>query len=98
MMKTKGYMKKLLLTCLFIGSANYAVAQPVSTIETMTPEKFAQHKALTLEALDKRDKIIEQEKACVIKAKEINTLKGCFIEAKQNRKEMGKELRARIGK
>ena len=89
-------MKKILI-CLFFTSATYAIAQPVKT-ESMTPEKFAQHKALTLEAIDKRDKIIDQEKACVTKAQEINALKACFTEARQNRKEMGKELRAKMAK
>lgn len=90
-------MKKL-LTCLLMITATYAVAQPAKPLETMTPEKFAQHKAITLEAIDKRDKIIDQERACVTKAKEINALKACFTEAKENRKEMGKELRAKIAK
>lgn len=89
-------MKKLLL-CLLM-TATYAVAQPVKPLEPMTPEKFAQHKALTLEAIDKRDKIIDQEKACVTKAQEINALRACFLEARQNRKEMGKELRAKMPK
>ena len=90
-------MKKL-LTCLLMITATYAVAQPDKSLEKMTPEKFAQHKAITIEAIDKRDKIIDQERACVTKAQDINALKACFKEAKENRKEMGKELRAKIAK
>lgn len=90
-------MKKLLI-CLMMTTATYSIAQPLKMSETMSQEKFAQHKSLTLEAMDKREKIIVQEKECVVKSQDIKMLKNCFLEARKNRKEMGNELRSKVAK
>jgi len=79
-------MKKLLIILTLTSSTAFAQF-------AITPEKFAQHKALTLEALDKREQILKNEKVCVQQSTTVDNLKNCFKEARQNRHEMDKELR-----
>lgn len=56
---------------------------------------FAQKKALALQALEGREKIMAQEKICANNSQNIEQLKSCFTEANENRKVMVNELKAK---
>lgn len=97
-MKKIIFMATLLLSISAFAQPNNAVVTPANNAESKAKIEavFPQRKAIALQVIEDREKILVQEKTCVTNSSTTDQLKYCFIEANQTRRQMAGELRAKF--
>ena len=97
-------MKKIILMAtVLLSFSSFAQNNPNTNSKPPTEAdkakiaaSFPQRKAIALQVIADREKILYQEKECVSKTNTTEELRSCFVQANQTRKQMGNDLKAKF--